>query len=109
MFLYPLNIYTQIVEQHRETFINIFLRMDLCLSTLLEILVNIFFRNLAINLPKKIGYFEPDGTYIKVYPKSAFSPLFAECGFTVRAIETCTLGKGNHGRVNRFVVIAERA
>jgi SAM-dependent methyltransferase len=66
------------------------------------------FRNLGINLPKKIVYFEPDGTYIKIYPKSAFSPLFAECGFTVRAIETCTLGKGNHGPVNRLVVIAGR-
>jgi SAM-dependent methyltransferase len=67
------------------------------------------FGNFGISLPKKIGYFEPDGTYIRVYPKDQLFQLFTECGFRAQVIETCTLGKGNRGPVHRFVVVAGRA
>ena len=67
------------------------------------------FGNFGINLPRKIVYFEPNGTYIRVYPREQLFELFIECGSRVRAIETCTLGEGNRGPVNRLVVVAGRA
>jgi cyclopropane fatty-acyl-phospholipid synthase-like methyltransferase len=67
------------------------------------------FSHFIDNTQRKIVYFEPNGTYIRVYPKEDLFRLFAECGFTVRAIDTCTLGRAKRGPVNRLVVVAERA
>jgi 2-polyprenyl-3-methyl-5-hydroxy-6-metoxy-1,4-benzoquinol methylase len=67
------------------------------------------FGNFGINLPRKIVYFEPNGTYIRVYSREELLRLFAECHFTVRAIEVCNIGEGNRGLVKRLVVVAERA
>jgi cyclopropane fatty-acyl-phospholipid synthase-like methyltransferase len=61
------------------------------------------------NFTRKLIYFEPNGTYIRVYPKEELVRLFAEHGFMVRAIDTCVLGKGKRGPVNRLVIVATRA
>ena len=61
------------------------------------------------NLTWKFVYFEPNGTYVRVYPKEELAKLFAEHGFMVRAIDTCVLGKGRRGPVSRLVVVAARA
>lgn len=63
----------------------------------------------GVNVPRKILYFEPSGTYIRIYRQDELAILFGECGFMVRAIETCTLGAGSRGPVNRLLVVAGRA
>jgi SAM-dependent methyltransferase len=52
-------------------------------------------------------WFEPDGTYIRIYPVRELRDIFAECGYAVRAIEICTLGVGKGGPVIRLVVVAQ--
>jgi hypothetical protein len=48
-------------------------------------------------------------TYIRYYSRDELSLLFAECGYSVTAIEECRLGEGVDGPIERFVVIAKPA
>lgn len=66
-------------------------------------------RKVFSNLIRKIVYFEPNGTYVRIYLKDELARLFVEHGFMVRAIDTCMLGEGKRGPVNRLVVVAARA
>jgi 2-polyprenyl-3-methyl-5-hydroxy-6-metoxy-1,4-benzoquinol methylase len=52
--------------------------------------------------------FETTGVYIRQYCKEELSTIFSECGYALQAVETCTLGEGNFGPVNRYVVAAKR-
>lgn len=53
--------------------------------------------------------FEETGTYVRQYLQSELRDVFRESGYTIRTIETCTLGQDAHGRaVDRFVVVAGR-
>ena len=54
-------------------------------------------------------WFEPDGTYIRIYPVRELRDIFADCGYAVHAIDTCTLGIGKGGPVTRLVVVAREA
>jgi SAM-dependent methyltransferase len=51
--------------------------------------------------------FESTGTYVKKYSRETLVAIFNECGYDVRAIEICTVGEGDHGAVERFVVVAD--
>jgi SAM-dependent methyltransferase len=46
--------------------------------------------------------------FARLYPREELTRIFEECGYRVRAIETCTIGEGDAGPVERFVVIAQR-
>jgi SAM-dependent methyltransferase len=56
--------------------------------------------------PKWFGY---SGTYYRIYSVRELRKIFAECGYTVGAIDVCTLGTGKGGPVTRLVVAAHDA
>jgi SAM-dependent methyltransferase len=53
--------------------------------------------------------FEANSAYVRTYSEPELRHLFAECGYTVRAVERCILGEGSVGPVERYVVIAQPA
>jgi SAM-dependent methyltransferase len=60
-------------------------------------------------LRKRLRFFSPNGTYVRIYPRDELFNLFAESGFDVKMIETCALGLGKGGWVDRLVVVAQKA
>jgi 2-polyprenyl-3-methyl-5-hydroxy-6-metoxy-1,4-benzoquinol methylase len=53
--------------------------------------------------------FDAHGTYVRQYSKEELTAIFRECGYALQSVESCTLGEGNFGPVNRFVVVAQPA
>jgi SAM-dependent methyltransferase len=51
--------------------------------------------------------FEPDGTYVRTYSQEELRNLFEGSSLGDLTIEPCTLGEGDNGVVERFVVIAK--
>ena len=52
--------------------------------------------------------FEPDGTYVRTYSQEELRNLFESSSLGDLTIEPCTLGEGDDGMVERFVVIAKK-
>jgi SAM-dependent methyltransferase len=65
--------------------------------------------DLIRRMKTSLRWFEPSGTYIRIYSTHELLRIFGECGYAVRSIDPCTLGNGVRGRVNRLVVIAQQA
>jgi SAM-dependent methyltransferase len=64
---------------------------------------------LIYKMKSSAGWFESDGTYIRIYPVGELRQIFAGCGYAVHAIDRCTLGVGRGGPVIRLVVVAREA
>jgi SAM-dependent methyltransferase len=60
-----------------------------------------------IRTDKSVASFENDGTYVRWYSQAELHNLFENSPLGKVTIETCALGKGVHGSVERFVVIAK--
>lgn len=67
----------------------------------------VFIDFIAADTPSRA--FEPGGTYIRAYDRDEIVALFAQCGYAVRAVETCLLGIGALGPIERLVVVASAA
>jgi SAM-dependent methyltransferase len=60
-----------------------------------------------INVEQSRTFFEPDGTFIRMYSQAEARDIFEQVDqIGDVAIKPCTLGQGEKGSVERFVIIA---